>query len=356
MSTPPAPLSVAVFGVRLNGRPLEPHITWQLQGISVEQSVELPGSFTFELQVGDGDAAERSWFDADEPFAVGAQVEVEAGYTGRPRETLLAGDITAVDAEFSAGAPPRLTVRGYDSRHRLQRGRNTRTYSKMKDSDIARKIAHEAGLRARVSDSRVTHDYLIQANQSDLEFLLERARRINFEMLVERRTLLFRPSAHLAGPSLTLSMADDSLTELRVQLSSTGQVTETTVRGWDVTQKKSIVALTPAGQVAAMGKTSGAKLAQRSFGNAKELVASTPVASVAEAEQIAHATFERLALPLVRAEGLCPGRPELHAGKVVEIKDAGKRFDGRYYIASAQHRLEPDQGYTTRFVAWRNSA
>jgi phage protein D len=88
---------------------------------------------------------------------------------------------------------PSVIVRGYDRRHRMQRARKTRTFVTQKDSDIASAVAREARLSVEAVDSTVIHDYVIQANQTDLEFLQERARRIQYEVFVTDKTLHFRP-------------------------------------------------------------------------------------------------------------------------------------------------------------------
>ena len=69
----------------------------------------------------------------------------------------------------------------------------------LKDSDIASQIASEANLEVDAVDSKVTHDYVIQANQTDLEFLRERAGRIQYEVFVSDKTLHFRPVQNDAG-------------------------------------------------------------------------------------------------------------------------------------------------------------
>ena len=89
-----------------------------------------------------------SWSDSS-LFAIGNEVEIWLGYVGDLHKVMLA-EITSLEPVFTADQPPPLTVRGYDHRHRLARGRKTRTFAKMKDSAIASQIAREAGLRAQV--------------------------------------------------------------------------------------------------------------------------------------------------------------------------------------------------------------
>src|SRR5882672_5283192 len=139
--------------------------------VVVDDSVTLPGMFAVEIVGSDEVDDVNQWID-DESFSVGNVVEVKLGY-GDDLETLIIGEITGLEPEFTYSNLPVLTVRGYDRLRHLQKGRKTRTFVQQKDSDIASKIAREAGLSADTTDSSLTHDYVIQANQTDLEFLRE---------------------------------------------------------------------------------------------------------------------------------------------------------------------------------------
>ena len=48
----------------------------------------------------------------------------------------------------------------------------------------------------------------------------------------------------------------------------------------------------------------------------------------AEADQIAKARLNEMALELITGHGLCLGRTDLRAGKVIKIDGVGKRFSG----------------------------
>ena len=61
------------------------------------------------------------------------------------------------------------------------------------------------------------------------------------------------------------------------------------------------------------------------------------------------------ALGLIEASGSIMGSNQLVPGKVIKITGAGNRFSGRYYVASATHRIDHKNGYRTNFTARRNS-
>jgi len=265
------------------------------------------------------------------------------------------GEITGLEPEFTVSTLPRLTVRGYDRGHRLVRGRKTRTFSRQKDSDIASAIAGEAGLTGDATDSQVTHDYVCQAHQTDLEFLKERARRINYEVLVDGKKLLFQPVQNGESELMTLTMEDDLL-EFYPRLSTMRQVTEAKVLGWDPKEKKELLGQSKTGDETSTmgGSQSGGALAQGPFGDATASTGTLPVASQAEADQIAKARLNSAALEFISGEGVCRGRYDLTAGAVIKIDGIGTRFSGQYYVVAARHRYSANLGYQTNIAVRRS--
>jgi uncharacterized protein len=156
---------------------------------------------------------------------------------------------------------------------------------------------------------------------------------------------------------LTLDM-QNGLLEFYPRLSSAGQATEVKVQSWSVKDKKALLGDSKTGdEVSTMGgQSSGAAIAQSAFGDAVEVVSDRPVGAQAEADQIAKARFNELALELVTGEGVCSGRTDIRAGKVIKIDGVGRRFGGPYYVTSAVHHYSPTGGYVTEFVVRRNAS
>src|SRR5262249_30253583 len=152
----------------------------------------------------------------------------------------------------------------------------------------------------------------------------------------------------------TLTMGDDLL-EFYPRLSASGQVSEVTVRSWSPKDKKELVGQAKAGdEVSTMGgQVSGAALVEGTFGAAIELLSSSPVATQAEADQLAKARLNQLVLDLISGEGICWGRTDLRSGKVIKIAGIGQRFSGQYYVTAAVHRYSPQRGYQTHFTIRR---
>jgi phage protein D len=340
----------------VNGASASAPMLAYVENVVVADSIDLPGMFTFLFTSSDAQRPQAPWIDDRSLFAVGSGVEVKLGYSHQ-METLISGEITALEPEFSSSRLPTLKVRGYDRLHRLQRGRKTRTFLQKKDSDIASQIGSEAGLGVQAKDSGTTHDYILQANQTDWEFLRERARRIHYELAVRDRTLYFRPVGNDQSESLTLNM-DNDLLEFRPRLSSAGQATSVKVQSWSVKNKEILTGDSELGDENSTmgGEASGASIAQRAFGAAAEVVSDWPAGTQAEADQESKARFNDLVLNLISGEGVSRGRTDLRAGKVITIDGIGQRFSGSYYVTEAVHRCSPGHGYLTEFAVRRNAS
>lgn len=344
------------FDILINGLPLPAQAEPYVAAVTIDSDTQLPSMFTIDMTGADTQKEEIPWIDDQKLFAIGNVVEIKLGYVDDV-ETLIVGEITSLEPEFAFNRKPSLTVRGYDRRHRLQRGQKNRTFVQQKDSEIAAQIASEAGLNAQTIDSQVVYDYVIQADQTDMEFLQERAYRIRYEVVVQDKILIFRPVANAESAILTLTL-DQDLLEFYPRLSVAEQVSEVMVRGWNAKDKTEIVARARKGDVNATmgGQATGAAIVESKFGATVGLVSHHPVASQAEADQLAKAKLNRSALELITGEGICWGRTDLRPGKVIKIDGIGKRFSGQYYVTTAIHRYTSSDGYQTRFTIRRNAS
>jgi phage protein D len=321
--------------------------------VSVLQDVSAPGMFAVRLMNWDLDKLQFTWSD-DPLFAEGGEVEVLMGYAD-DLAPVFSGEVTGLEPEFQASEAPTVTIRGYDRRHRLMRGRKSRSFIQVKDSDIAAQVAQEAGLTPEAEDTQVTLEYVLQHNQTDLEFLEERARRIGFEVWVDGKTLFFRPRPVDESEVLTLHLEEDLL-EFFPRASTVGLAGAAEARGWGVKDKEALLGKAAAADAGSTmgGKTLGVEVAEQ-FGEAVAASVDRPVNSQGEADQIALGLMKEMALSYVTGEGVAVGRADLKAGTVVKIDGCGQRFSGLYYLASVRHTYSTRRGYRTAFTVRRSA-
>jgi phage protein D len=325
--------------------------------IAIEESLHLPGMFTLIIQndycAGNG---EKPWRYQD-LLQIGKSVTI--GFTASTtnernsqqenQDQLIQGEITAIEAHFTDKSQAPILVRGYDTLHRLHRGQYNRSFQNLTDSDIVKQLAQEAGIKdCQVDESGSPHEYLFQENQTNMQFLRERANRIGFELFVQDGKLHFRKPT--AKDSLKMKWLKD-LSSFRVRATSAEQVQEVEVRAWDYTEKRAIVAR----KQTAKGDTKTEYGEGRKYSNPfkgkppspKRIIVDQPVSCAKEADAIAQAMCDEIGGQFIHADAKAEGNPKLRPGKVIEIQEMGP-YSGKYYITETRH-LYYERTYLTEF-------
>jgi uncharacterized protein involved in type VI secretion and phage assembly len=345
------PRFTATIDLKVNGSPVSADQFARVSEVTVEQSLHLPSMCLIWLHDVEAEASRAVFFGVldQDAFPIGAELSVGLSREGEP-QSVFAGEITAVEMEAANDQPPRVLVRAYDRSHRLHRGLHSRSFLNMADSDIVSKIAQEVGLSASADSTSPTHDYVFQYNQTNWEFLRQRAVRNGFECYVDDRTLHFaKPrNGQDAGPDQRLW---DNLLDIRVKMSSSFQASSVVVRAWDMKAKEAIVGTASSGSAApTIGESKNGQAMAADFGDATIYAVNQPLDSQAEADSLAAALYDDLDGTFVEAEGTCLGDPSLKAGKTVKLPTLGERLSGDYYLTSVVHSVRTNATYTTSFV------
>ncbi|MBA2254589.1 MAG: VgrG-related protein, partial [Chloroflexi bacterium] len=251
--------------IDIDGSPLPEELQPVLEQIVVDDHLHLPDMFVLTFR-----DIERTVV-ADAHLRIGSKVVISSTSVGGTRpEPLITGEVTAIEAEYDA-LGGRARVRGYDPSHRFHRGRQTHSYRNVTDSDLARTVAQRAGVQVgEIDESTIAHEHVSQANISDWEFLQGRAREIGYELrFVEGKFHFRKPPEAKEAPGegdfssddpLQLVMGQDLL-EFRPRVTSSEQVKEVQVRGWDPARKDKVVGTAPASASSAQLTTNPAELA-----------------------------------------------------------------------------------------------
>ncbi len=337
----PEPFALASqITVKINDNEVPPDVMGNVLSVEVDQHAHLPDMLVIRLQ-----DPELHLLD-EGPFDLTKEVEISAETEEGTRITLMKGEITALEPEFQDGMLARLVVRGYDRSHRLYREMKSQAHLNKKDSDLAQEIAQSAGLQTEVSATTTVYDHIFQDNQSDLDFLQERARRIGYECFVHEGKLVFRqPTAQ--GTGVTLTWGEDLLS-FYPRMNLAEQVDEVIVRGWSVEQKAPIVGRAQQGSLypAIQESRDGATWAQ-AFGRGRRAILDENPSDQAEADALAEARLRELSGAFVQAEGTALRRPDIRAGATVTLEALGYRFSGTYRVTGAHHSYTAEGLRTT---------
>jgi phage protein D len=338
--------------VRVNDSP-RPDLDAMLEQVIVDQHLHQPDMFAIRLRDGgEHDVLSRNGVE------IGARISIATPALGdQPSEPLFTGEVTALEAEYDH-AGSHAVARGYDPAHRLLRGRRTRAFKNVKDSDIARQVAVGASLQiGGIDESQTVHDHVSQVNLSDWDFLKARAREAGFEMFMAAGKFCFqkpKEASHAPAASdlsstdpLQLVLGQDLL-EFSPRVTSSEQVSEVHVRGWDPKQKAAVVGTATASTVSAQLRDRPGAIAAR-FDAQPHVTVDRPLSSQSEVDTAAKAIAEQVGSAFAEAEGLARGNPHLTAGTAVSVGLVAESFVGRYTLTRARHIFD-DLGYRTRFT------
>jgi len=296
------PVDPRSIQIKVDGSALLNGIMSKLEKFTVEQHAWGPSRFEIRFRDEDIDIMDGEQFD------VGKEVEISS-----EGESLIKGEVTALQPVFDMFGPSSLIVRGHTKDNRLIRGTYIRTFLNQKDSDIASTVAGECELQADVDSTSVTHEQVFQHNLTNMAFLTHLARRNGFTCYAEDDRLCFKkPSKGGQSPSLALG---EELRSFQPHVDASKQVDKVTIKGWDPKGKKAIsfeVTSTETPFLTQIGfQNSGGDLAKQAFGSAELAVVDQPISSPDEAKPMAQARFNEMDGTSVEAEGVASFNPNI---------------------------------------------
>ncbi|MCA9911078.1 MAG: phage late control D family protein, partial [Anaerolineae bacterium] len=234
---------VPQFEVFMSGRSMPKDIIRDVTQVTYKDSIKELDSF--EITINNWDADTRTYKYSDHGgaynFDPGQKLVVKMGYFGRQALTqMIEGEITQLRPAFPASGAPTLQISGLNILHRLRKKQNTESYTKTNELKIASTIAKRLTLDFKGKESEAATlelPYVLQDNQFDIIFLMERARRISYDIFVEedppRKSILhFEPSDSVQRRRYDLKYGK-SLIQFTPTLTTKDQVNKVTVKGWD---------------------------------------------------------------------------------------------------------------------------
>ena len=370
------------FEVRIEGLELDPSTKNDIIDIKVNRDLEEMSGF--DLTLNNWDDVHLKFKHSDSPqFRLGSRVSVRLGYADQVL-TVATGTISTLSPKFADAASPTVGVSGVDGMLRLKDRKpaenEVKIYRNLPDWRIAEQIAQRNHLRIVATQEGPVHDVVVQKNQDDASFLMERAKRLDFDCYLlpdpdsGEDTLYFvkptdgRDSRPIrvfrlayapgltTGPAVLPEGLVPNLLEFTPTLTLSKQVGKLTVRGWDPRTKQPFAFTAtaenlPAGQNSADGQ-SGPETADATLGGRQDVVVDAPVTSDQEARELAISLLRERAYEFITATGRVAGLPELRPGDNLEVYGLGKRFSGTYFVKRVEHTLNTS-GFFTSFTARR---
>src|SRR5262245_57917855 len=289
----------------------------------------------FALELNNWDDVNLKFKHSDSiAFRLGSRVSVRIGYADELM-TVATGTISTLAPKFPDGASPTVSVSGLDGMLRLKESKPTaerdKIFLNMADWQIAERIAQRNRLRIETTKEGPVHDRVMQKNQSDAQFLMERAKRLDFDcyILPDAKTgeetlffikptdgrdtrpirlfrLAYQPGL-TTGPTALPPGLVPNLIDFTPTLTISKQVSKLTVRGWNPRTKQPIAVEAsasdlPAGQNSADGE-SGPQAANTAAGGRQEVVVDAPITTEDEARALAVSLLRERAYEFITATG-----------------------------------------------------
>lgn len=357
------------YRIEIEGQELDPKSKGDILEVKVVMDME--NMTSFELNVNNWDDKTFFFKYSDKPtdpkqvtYDLGNRVHVKMGYAGNLL-SMARGQITTLAPKFPESGSPTISISGLDGmlklRDRKPTDKDIKKFVNQSDSDIATIIGQRNGLDVKVTKTTEKHDLVVQKNQDDAQFIMERAKRIDFDCFVQtdpdsgKDTLYFvKPTDGRSSDKIRVYEFEwgKNLINFSPQLTISRQVSKVTVRGWSA-ELKDVFEYTaepkdlPGGGGSGKG-TSGPEAAEKQLNGKQEVVVDAPVTSQEEAKKLAISLLAERAYEFITGSGQVIGLPDLRPGDNVFLKNLGKRFSGEYYVKKVEHSLG-NNGYTTNF-------
>jgi phage protein D len=348
------------YKIEVEGQELDPESKGDV--LEVKVTMDLNNMTHFDLTVNNWDDKHLAFKYSDTgTFDVGNRLHVKMGYADGLL-SMVQGIITSLAPRFPESGPPTIVVGGEDSMVKLKERKpkdgEQIKFVNMTAGEIARVIATRNNLVPKINEQGVKHDVVVQKNQDDATFLMERAKRIDFDCYIAvdpdtgKDALYFNsPSDARDGNRVRVYVFEfgKSLINFNPTLSLNKQVGQVTVKGWDQATKLPIAYTAGPGDLPTSGGgDNGPSVIQTRLKDREDIVVDLPVTSQQEARDLARALLRERAYSYITGNGQVIGLPDLRPGDNVELQGLGKRFSGQYYVTKVEHTLG-GSGYLTSF-------
>lgn len=336
------------FEILDGGSPIPPDLRTDVVQVVVDDTLDGASVAMIRLRDDGGARSDGS------VFKLGNPVKIELGYMG-DRAQVFEGEVTGWRGAFQRRGSQTLTVIAHSKFHRLRRSQRQQTRLNMNDADAVSAAAQAAGLTAACEATPVTHEAVCQWNQTDADFVLDRAALHGYQVRVVGNQLKFEKPQLDQGAAASITW-QEQLRSFRVVLSLGAQQGSVKLSSWDPLQKTMIEKVVEGGaERSTMGGTVTGTDAAKKVKEAVTWLPSGGAANQAALDAHAQAVFARRSEKYVEGEGTCEGDPAILAGTNVELEGLGEYLSGPYFVKQAVHTLFPGVGYTTTFRVKRSA-
>lgn len=271
-------------------------------------------------------------------FDLGSRVDISAGYSDELEE-VFTGFISGVTYDLPQDGFGVLNVQCMDVKG-IMMNNNNYVQQKFKDcsacvQNLLAKSQYSGYYGELVVDRTRDDPKLIEiTNESDYDFLVRVAKKINYEFFVSQDTVYFR-KARVQNSSLATLSFGSGIEGINVSYSILGMVSSVEVKNTNTDTGELI-----AGEVKSSASYSRGSSASKVMKAANKVFLDSTVYSQEEAQRRAEAKLEDLNWKFGLANIHCVGLPELIPGRFVLVKNLFDDLDKKFYLTDVTHVIK----------------
>lgn len=358
------------FEVHVDGRAVNAEVLGDVLSLRVSQKKNGIANFDMTLTNWEdviGQSPRFKYSDSD-TFNIGTELRVDMGYADK-LTPMMNGQVNSLSPKFPESGTPTVSVRGVNALARLKgskpQDRDPLVHKDTTDWEVAQLVAARNGIPIRVTEDGPVRETIVQRrDQSDAEFLLELAKKIEFNLFMltdpkTKRDILYfvKPSDGRDAKPIQVFEYEWglSLIEFSPKLSAAEQVSSVTVKGWNPRTKEPFeytATERDLPKTEGSGATGPSATKDISSRGKAEVIVNASVLNQEEARSLAISKLAQRAYQYKTGSGRVMGQPNMKPGDNVLLKGLGKRFSGMWHVTQVDHNIGTS-GYMTSFQVER---
>lgn len=283
-------------------------------------------------------------------FNPGKEIEITAGYGNAAEKSLFKGFIVKHSLEVDGESPFRVKLVCKHKAVSMTFNEKEASFKEKKDSDIITSIIGSySGLSSTVTATTTTYENFFQIRSTDWDFILSRADFNGYIICMDGtdyKLVVDKPK--LDAAAVMKIAVGESMMAFEAELNAEDQPTALNASGWDNKTQAMVKSAATEPTVNAQGESSlspkslSAKLNQSSL----DLVSPTPM-TTAELKVWADAVLLRKRMAAFKGRVKYVGNATVKTGDIIELEGVGKKFNGKAFVSSVNHVIEPGTWNTT---------
>lgn len=288
-------------------------------------------------------------------ITLGAKLEVFLGYGKADKaESVFVGYISSIEMDLQ-GETTAMIVTAMDCKQfmmnsfRSLRKKDIKKYSEAVSDVLKNYSAVYTGTEVEASENILAP--IEQHNQSDYDFVVSLAKRLNYLFYVVAGKVYFVSYKKYTNSVLTVEPGAN-LYRLRREVSLANQVKSVTVRSHNVEDAdKPFESKATAVSAVGGGSKAGAESTKLINATMEKVVVDNAVRSEAEAKSRAAALMNELSMGFLTGSMELPGLPPVIPGRMVTVDKVNDDFNRDYFITKVVHHMDKDGFQTTVYFA-----